>query len=256
MSAYRWAIDETARLIERRASSYRNLVVAVVTLGAASIAAALWARNWWPWPCVLLVVPVCGFFYHHDARLVSRWRSELLARWTTGEMDLSALVDALRASPTLPKDTLGAMLGTLPVAGSARGEHDVSRSSRSAVAAVVTAIHAAQTDVIALRTAASALTAVAGIAAVVLGTWYPLSFAAVACLPLALAARVKRLRLGGAIAAVRIAQAAADFRQVEVEGLLSTLEWRPVSSAERTRVMAALGVSSRAAPPSRSPGSR
>jgi hypothetical protein len=94
--------------------------------------------------------PLAGFFLLLpissvcvlDSRLLNDWRLQLLEGWARGELDFRSFRAAVEAVPTLPKDTLQSMLATLPSAGSFITEQGISSSTRNAIAAVVTAIHA------------------------------------------------------------------------------------------------------------------
>ena len=112
MTPYRIAIDLFTSSIDRRARAYRNLVVAVVMLVAASIGLSLGLWSAFPLTLSLLVVPVCGLFFWMDAKTVHRWRSKTLASWVLGEIDLAALCQAIRANPLLPTKTVDGMLET------------------------------------------------------------------------------------------------------------------------------------------------
>jgi hypothetical protein len=240
VSAYRRAIDAATHIIERRAKYYRNLVVGVVLLGLASVGGALWLQTLPPLSFALLLIPCCGLFYYLDAALVSGWRSRLLTDWERGEIDLSALLEALRATPTLPKETLIAMLRSLPIATTLQIERTVPLKSRNAVAALIKAIHSARADLLALRIVASFVAVVAAIGAILLKTWYFLACIAI-MLPLPLLARwAKRVRLRRALGEVFIARLDPSFSDAACERLALELDCQPFVAAEIGLFVAAI----------------
>lgn len=174
MSPYRTAIDRTARVIERRATFYRNLVVAVVLIGVASLAVALVARSLAGLAGVLFLVPACGLFFHFDARLLNGWRSDVLARWAGGELDLAALRPALHAHPGLPRDTLDAMLATLPSVANLPEEQRIPTPSRQAAAAAYRAMHQQRSDLLLTDAILSGIAVAAVVGALSMRTWTPL----------------------------------------------------------------------------------
>lgn len=208
VSPYRTAIDRTARVIERRATFYRNLVVTVVLIGVASLAVALVARSLAALAGVLFVVPACGLFFHQDARLLNGWRSDVLARWAGGNLDLAALRDALHAHPGLPRDTLDGMLGTLPSAANLPEEQRIPAPSRQAAAAAYRAMHQERSDLLLIDAVLSGIAAAALVAALWMRTWTPLLGLVVLVLRPPLGAWMRRRRL-----AAREADLAACRRQ-------------------------------------------
>lgn len=208
VSPYRTAIDRTARVIERRAAFYRNLVVAVVLIGVASLIVALVARSLAGLAGVLFLVPACGLFFHLDARLLNGWRSDVLARWAGGELDLAALRPALHAHPGLPRDTLDAMLATLPSVADLPEEQRIPSPSRQAAAAAYRAMHRERSDLLLLDAILSGIAAAALVAALWMRMWTPLLSLIVLVLRLPLGAWMRRQRL-----TARAADVAACRRQ-------------------------------------------
>jgi hypothetical protein len=221
VSAYRTAIDRTARVIERRARFYRNLVVAVVLIGVASLAVALLARSLAGLAGVLFLVPACGFFVHADARLLNDWRSGVLARWARGELDLAALRPALHAHPGLPRDTLDGMLGTLPSTADLAEEQRILAPSRQAAAAANRAMHQVRSDLLLLDATVSGIAAAGLVGALWLATWMPLLGLIVLVLRLPLGAWTRRRRLAARDADVAACRRQPGFSEPDYARLLS-----------------------------------
>src|ERR1700735_2793584 len=160
MSAYRAAIDQTARIIDTRAKYFRNLIVAVVALALGSIGCAAVTRTVPPLAAILLVVPACGFFFFLDGRLLDNWRSRLIDAWIKKDIDFAVFHKAVNVVPTLPKDTLRSMLVTLPRSRDLIAEQGISSATRQGVAAAIEGIYACQSDALAVKVATSAILAV------------------------------------------------------------------------------------------------
>jgi hypothetical protein len=178
MTAYRSAIDETRLAIERRGRYFRNQVVVVVLVGVLSSIWALLARSTPPLTGLALLVPICGAFFFADHRVVDHWRSRLLSGWVVRDLEITALRLALRSHPALPKATIEGMLATLPAAQDLTAEQRISTPTRRAIAASAVASFRSQSDTLALKTGAAALTGGALIGAVVLGRLEPLGILA------------------------------------------------------------------------------
>ncbi len=213
MSAYRIAIDRTARVIERRARYFRNQVVTVVLVGAASIAWALAAHSPSGLAGILFLVPVCGLFFFADAKLLNQWRSGLLASWETGDLEIAALRDALRANPSLPKETTEGMLATLPAASDLAAEQRLLTPTRHTIAATSRAVHGARTDRLLLDAVLSGVAAVSLVAALGTSAWTPLLGLAVLVLRLPLGAWTQRRRLDARDAEVEACRRQPGFSE-------------------------------------------
>ena len=174
VSAYRAAIDHTTQVIERRAWSFRNLVVAVVLIGLASLAWALGTRSLSGLVGCLFMIPACNLFLVADTKRLDDWRSALIERWTSRDLDFIAFLHAIRAYPGLPKSTVEAMLATLPSAGGIESEHRVSGTTRRALAADSHFIHRGRSDSLLLNVLASVVATGSVLAALSAGTWVPL----------------------------------------------------------------------------------
>jgi hypothetical protein len=118
----------------------------------------------------------------------------MAAIWVSGEVDFAALREALRANPTLPKDTIEAMMLTLPSAGPLTAEQKLLPPTRHALAAANIAVHWERADSLLLKAAASAIVIGILLAAIWTSSWTPLSGLAVLVLWPALAAGMRRRR--------------------------------------------------------------
>jgi hypothetical protein len=185
VSAYRIALDQTTNTIDSRARYFRNLVVMVVvlTLGSIGWAAVAWSVS--PLATLLLLLPLCGLFFFLDAKILNDWRSQLLDAWIKKDIEFCGFCDAASAIPTLPKDTLQSMLATLPSAGDLPAEQRIASSTREAVAALTTTMHACQSDALALKASGFAIATGSLVMTVILWMWQPLlASVAVPSLPL------------------------------------------------------------------------
>lgn len=237
MSAYRAALDHTTRTIDIRATYFRNLVVAVVSLGLGAI---FWALITWtlsPLVGVFLLLPICGVFFFLDNRLLNDWRSQLFEGWARGELDFRSFRAAVEAIPTLPKDTLQSMLATLPSAGDLSTEQGISPTTREAIAAVVTAIHACRSDAIALKAAGYTIIGGSLAVAVTLGIWQPLWGMAVIMSFPPLQRRVRLWRLKCAWRRASAVRRQPDFDRKKCMELAGCLSWDPISASEKGRFL-------------------
>jgi hypothetical protein len=240
VSAYRVAIDQTTRAIDRRAKYYRNLIVTVVSICVGSLGWSIATRSLSPLSGFLLLFPVCGLYFFIDAKLLHDWRSKLLEGWIRGELDFRAFRQAVGANPSLPKDTLQGMLATLPESGDLITEQGVSPGTRSAVSAVATTMHACQSDATAIRVAGIAIAVFSSVLALLLWTWHPL-LGMLAFLSLPLLRRwLKLCRLRGLGERILAARHKSDFNQNQYMVLLNNLNWDPISSSERGHLLLVL----------------
>jgi hypothetical protein len=223
VSAYRTAIDETTRTIDLRARYFRNQIVIVVSIGALVVAVAFFAgaAALWAW---LLIVPACAVFFHVDARVLNRWREAMLGAWISPQIDFEVLRQTIRANPAMPKGTAEGMLETLPAAGDLIAEQKLQPSTRAAIAAVSLAMHRTRADALLLQTIASAIAAIAILAALWTHTWKPLSaIASIAALPAARAWAARR-RQAQAEAGVAVCRRQDGFSEADFERLRAALK--------------------------------
>ena len=237
MSAYRTAIDLTTKTIDTRSKYFRNLVVTVVTLSLISIVWAAVTRTPSPLSGLLLLLPACGFFFYLDGKLLQDWRSSLMQAWVKKDIDFNALQEAVNAVPMIPKNTLRGMLATLPSAHDLTSEQKVSSSTREAVAAAVAGIHACQSDVIALKTAAAAIVSALVIIAAAFRAWQPmLSGVALILLPI-LRKWLKKRRIAAMKQRTLAAQVKPDFSREKYGEFAERLQWHPISKSEKDRLL-------------------
>src|ERR1035438_3425703 len=90
LSPYRIAIDQTTKAIDDRARSYRNLIVTVSALIVGSIGWAAVTRTFSPLIGLVLLFPICGFFFVLDGKLLNGWRSRLFEAWIKKDIDFRA----------------------------------------------------------------------------------------------------------------------------------------------------------------------
>lgn len=179
VSAYRFAIDHTTRIVDGRARNHRNHVVSVVLLVLASIGTSCVGRSA-AWLCALtLVAPVSGYYLSRDASLIRAWQARVLDVWVRREIDLGAFFELVSTVPGLPNETIAGMLGALPTANGIQREHELPASTREAAAAAAMALY--KIDVVRLwqRVFSSAILASSLILAVVYRTPTPLGVGAV-----------------------------------------------------------------------------
>lgn len=224
VSAYRAAIELTTLVIERRARSYRNLVVAVVLIGIASIGWALAARALSGLAGVLSVVPACGLFFFADARLLNQWRSGVLASWASGELDLAAFRSAVSAHPGLPQETRDAMLGTLPSTADLVEEQRILPPTRQAAAAASLMVHQGRADSLLLNTITSGITVSALVAALWMRTWTPLVGLVVLVLRPPVAVWMRRRRLAAWEAELVACRRRPGFSEADYIRLLAAVQ--------------------------------
>lgn len=240
MSSYRVAIDHTTQTIDRRAKHYRNLIVAVTFVSLGSI---LWAGITWSWlrlAGILLLVPFCGLYFFIDGKLLNQWRHELLAGWEKGDIDFRALYDAVTPISTLPKNTVESMLETLPSAGDLVTEQSISSSTRKAITAVVTTIHACRSDYLGFKTAGYTIAGGVFIVGTTLWMWQPLLGIFTVGLVLLLRKWLTKRRLKGARERIMTAQREPDFNLKKFLEIVSVIHWRPISAKEKKTILATL----------------
>jgi hypothetical protein len=115
VSPVKEGIDLTLRTIEGRACLYRNLLVVVSALLVGSAVGGVVLRSWWPLVGVMLVAPATGTYFALDTRQVHWWTVQILGLWRAKRMSLAAFSSNVLAFPSIPKETVRAMIATLPV---------------------------------------------------------------------------------------------------------------------------------------------
>ncbi|TFG37660.1 MAG: hypothetical protein E4H46_01340 [Desulfobacterales bacterium] len=239
MTAYRLAIDQTTQTIDMRAKYYRILVIAVVLVSLVSIIWSLIAWAWSPLACCFSLIPVCGFYFSFDNRLLNHWQSRLLDSWSNREIDFHAFSSAVSAISTLPEGTVQGMLATLPQAGDLLAEQKVSPSTRQAVAALFTTKYACRSDMLALKTVASTIVAVSVIVSIGYRMWQPLlGMMAVIVIPLA-QNRMKAWRFKKMKEKIAKVSRQPDFNKEKYLEYVDDLSWAPLSVSEIERLVQA-----------------
>jgi len=185
----------------------------VVAVSALVLVAAALTRSFAAFSAWLLVVPASGLFWLADDRLLSQWRTELLALWVLRQLDFAVLRETILANPALPKGTLEGMLMTLPSVGDLVEEQKVHTPTRKAIAAATLAEHRARTDALLVNVIASAIVVVSVITAIWSSRWLPLSgMISLMLVPVARswALRVRRSRCEIEVAALQIQPGFSD----------------------------------------------
>lgn len=222
VSAYRAAIDQTTVVIDRRAKYFRNQVVTIVAITAIVGAGALvWSSAaLWAW---LLLVPACGVFFYVDSRVLNQWRANVLEPWIAREVDLVAWSQAVRANPVLPKETVGAMLATLPTARDLVAEQKMLAPTRQAIAAACLAQHRSKADALLVNVVTSGLVVAVLLAALWMRSWIPLvGLVALVLLPVG-RYRTARRRQAGGDAVVAACRAAVGFSEEDYARVVASL---------------------------------
>jgi hypothetical protein len=186
MSALGVALERTTHAVEQRARYFRRQVMAFVGIGLFTLVGMIAGRSFALALTLILLVPVCAFYLFFDATLLNRWRADLLAAWARREIEFATLAELVRANRTLPTATIQGMLMTLPTTGELETERRLSAPTRHAVAAASRAVHRAQSDVMLLNAAQSAVVACAVVLSVWTHAWTPLlGLAVIPLFPLA-----------------------------------------------------------------------
>lgn len=238
-SAFREALAFTTQLLETRARRYRTLVIAVLV---DAFATAVWSgihRSLTP-VLGLLVLPVlCGLFFSIDAGSVNRWRTQILAFWTAGRLDIDDFHDTLASLKHLPSGTMAAMLASLPtrhVVGSPVGPLPAVRRALSESLAY---IHALQATRSVAATVMWAIGAAAIAAAVIERSWTP-CYAALLVLPcLGAGTILKVLRLRRWRREILALDMDTDMSSSFVEAA-SRLDWESIPRHRRDRSLRSL----------------
>jgi len=237
VSAYRLTIDQTTSAIDQRVRYYRNLIVAVVVVILGFVVWAVFAWAWRPLLGCFFLFPICGVYFFLDGQLLQSWRAQLLEPWCKRELDFLVFQPAIEAVPGLPPESLRSMLATLPFSDSWLVEHDLSSSTRKAIAIVRTLLHASRSDVLMSKTLSVTLIVGALVLLTTLWRWEPLlgilfGFLFFWLRPVWRSWRVKRCRED-----LRVAQNHPDFDQAQFQAFLSPLSWSPLSEREKEKLL-------------------
>lgn len=107
-------IDLTSQTIDKRAKNYRNLIIAVVAATLLTIAASIITFSFQIIFCLFILFPIYGIFAWLDAKLLNKWRQQILTKWINENLNLDIFKKAMGTIPMLPPKTLKSMLDTLP----------------------------------------------------------------------------------------------------------------------------------------------
>lgn len=235
VSQYRAAIDLTTHVINRRAKSYRNLVVTVALVFICSIGGAAVVHALWPLTGFLILIPICGFYFFLDSKLLNDWRSQIMESWVKGDLVFRYFYDAINAVPTLPKETLQGMLLTLPKAITVKSKADLTVSTREAAAVAVSAIFSCRSDALAYKAVGHTILTSSVIAASGLGMWMPL-FGVLVVVPIpVLLKRARIIRLRNTRVKIQSALEQPDFDHRKYQELVEHLGWSPISASEKSK---------------------
>jgi hypothetical protein len=113
-SKYDEAIEITRLTVYRRGQLYRALVVVVSLATATTIGIAVVSMTWQVLSGLLFIPMFCSGFLLLDNTLVVRWRRRLLTLWSDGTLEFGAFGGVIAAMRTLPTQTVGTMLASLP----------------------------------------------------------------------------------------------------------------------------------------------
>jgi hypothetical protein len=227
--------DLTTQVINRRAKSYRNLVITVAIVFICSIGAAVVAQTLWPLTGFLVLIPICGFYFFLDNKLLNEWRSQLMESWVKEDLIFRYFYDAINAVPTLPKETLRDMLVTLPKAINIKSKTDLTTSTRQATEAAVSAIFSCRSDALAYKAVSHTIFTGSIIAASGFGMWIPLvGILAVVPIPVLLK-RVRIIRLRNTRVKIQSALEQPDFDQQKYQELVEHFDWSPISASEKSK---------------------
>ncbi len=174
MSAYRIAIDSITQTIQQRARYYRNLVVVVSITIMSSFAWSMIVGQFRPLISLILLFPICGFFFFLDSNLLNKWRSQLFQQWVRKELEFRYFLDTMRAMITLPKGTVEGMLSFLPTDEDLLKGQRLSFETRQTVAMLVSTLDSCRASDLALKTVGYAVTAVLVIVATNWWLWQPM----------------------------------------------------------------------------------
>ena len=233
MSAYRIAILQTITTIDNRACYFRNLVVAVVVLTLAFIGWAAVTGTFSPLVGLLLLLPAYGVFFFLDAKLLNDWRSQLFDAWLRKDIEFRDFCEAASAIPMLPKDTLQRMLTTLPLTGDLPAEQRIFSSTREATAALATAMHIRESDIMTLKATAFAIATGSLIIAVILWMWQPILGIMVLALFPFMRKRLRSRRSRALEKRTVAARAKPEFSNARYDELVANLPWHLLSAVEK-----------------------
>lgn len=235
------AVRLTTRTIDRRTSSFRNLVIAVVTVAFIS---AVWAGAQLSGrpllACLASLILLYGVFLYRDSHFVAQWQQQILEMWIQQHLDLKIFSEAMNTLPMLPSYTLQGMLRTLPTKELAPSVDSTGLATQKALAMTLHTINRCQNE----RTVSYTIAYTLGLASIALATiqwsWLPL-MGLLCVLPAVgggkrlISARLQRWKR----------QILEMYRQqgIELNGFVQVaaqLDWAAISEAKRDALLACL----------------
>ncbi len=143
-SGIKEALDLTIGTINKRSKSYKNTVILVVVL---AFVFAIWTVikfSWRPLTGYFLIVPLSGFYFYFDTRLVSKWQQRIMELWVWEKIKLDFFFQTLQTMKMLPTNTLQSMLDTLPYTGHTSLSQNASPALKQSLASTLLTINDCQ----------------------------------------------------------------------------------------------------------------
>jgi hypothetical protein len=167
-------ITSLMQIITRRTKRFRNLVVVVAVCGLAVIITAAALFSWLPLWGLTMLIPLCAGYLYFDARLVNRWRQQVLAAWAGGRLKVEVFKTTVNSITTLPTQTVQGMLASLPDPPRHGSAASLRPAEKEALARTIATINSCQSD----RTLLLTLATLVGLASAALASlirhWLPL----------------------------------------------------------------------------------
>jgi len=226
------AIKLTTQTIDLRAAFHRNLVIAVVVLVLVSILSAGIKMTWCPLLGILLLAPVCSFFFLWDTHTLNHWQKKILKMWQQNNLDINVFSQVIATMPVLPQQTLQGMVNTLPTADNLPDSINITPNYRTAVATTLNTITKYQKNLILNFTLACFLVTISLIYAVIQRSWLPL-ISLIFIIPLFQAG--KRLSLIGLRKLKKIIKKEKkdNFDLNQFIKIADKLDWEPLSEKNK-----------------------
>jgi len=239
LNYYDKAINETKNTISKRAKNYRSLVIIVVIIGLGSVIWLLISLSLTSLSNLLLLIPACGLFFLLDTKLLNKWRSNILDTWSTGEIDLFAFNEAVKAIPNLPKNSATAMLSSLPISINMIEEHNISTVTRSMMANTINTSYKLYIQKLIIKLAGISIVVISILLAVFLSSWLPL-ISLIAVLPLKyLSKQLNASKLAEHKTLYQNNKKETAFDENGFQNLLNYVNWGHISQLEKEKLFRA-----------------
>jgi hypothetical protein len=118
--SYEDAINLTKNTIQKRARSYRNMVVVLSLLLLLAIIASLWFWSLIPLAYLLFFWPVYSLFLLSDQLKIYTWKKAILSAWQVQQIELGIAHTTIKSLPYIPAPTIDTLFATLPDQGKAK----------------------------------------------------------------------------------------------------------------------------------------